>query len=84
MASKCFYRVQKLDFSEEKCCQIYPSIKFLEQNFESYLRLGSCMENRAKSIFYSVLFNKFHPRIILMAFLVTIIGSRNQKKYSKF
>jgi hypothetical protein len=36
------------------------------------------MGNRAKSIFYQVLFNKFHPRTNLMALLVTIIGSGNQ------
>jgi hypothetical protein len=29
------------------------------------------MENRAKSLFYSVLFNKFHHRTNLMALLVT-------------
>jgi hypothetical protein len=31
-----------------------------------------------------VLLNKFHPRTHLMAFLVTILGSRNKKKYSEF
>jgi hypothetical protein len=31
-----------------------------------------------------VLFNKFHRRINLMVVLVTILGSRNTKKYSKF
>jgi hypothetical protein len=42
------------------------------------------MGNSAKSRFYSVLFNKFHPKTILMAFFVTITGSRNQKKYLEF
>jgi hypothetical protein len=27
-----FYRVQQVRFSSEKCCQIYPRMKFLEQN----------------------------------------------------
>jgi hypothetical protein len=31
-ASKWFYRVQKVCFSRKKCCQIYPRIKFLEEN----------------------------------------------------
>jgi hypothetical protein len=35
VAWKWLHRVQKVGFSEEKCCQIYPRIKFLEQNFES-------------------------------------------------
>jgi hypothetical protein len=42
------------------------------------------MRNRAKSIFYSVLFNKFHPRTNLTALLVTILGSRNKNKHSEF
>jgi hypothetical protein len=25
----------KVDFSSEKCCQIYPRMKFLEQNLKS-------------------------------------------------
>jgi hypothetical protein len=28
--------------------------------------------------------NKLHPRTHLVALLVTILGSRNKKKYSKF
>jgi hypothetical protein len=35
MAQKWFYRVQKVDFRQEKCCQIYPRMSFLEQNLES-------------------------------------------------
>jgi hypothetical protein len=50
MTYKWFYRVQKVGFDKEKCCLIYPRIKFLEQNFESYHRLGFCMGNRAKSL----------------------------------
>jgi hypothetical protein len=51
MTSKWFYRVQEVSFSEDKCCQIYPRMKFLELNFESLLRLGFCMGNRTKSLF---------------------------------
>jgi hypothetical protein len=32
---KWFYRVQELRFSSEKCGQIYPTMKFFEQNFKS-------------------------------------------------
>jgi hypothetical protein len=34
---------------------------------------GTCMGNKAKSLFYSVLFNKFHRITNLNAFLTTIL-----------
>jgi hypothetical protein len=35
MAWKWFYRVQKIRFRLEKCCPVYPRMKFLEQNLWS-------------------------------------------------
>jgi hypothetical protein len=35
VAWKWFERVKMVGFSNEKCCQIYPRMKFLEQNIES-------------------------------------------------
>jgi hypothetical protein len=32
MTWKWFHRVQQVRFSQEKCCQIYPRMEFLEQN----------------------------------------------------
>jgi hypothetical protein len=32
MTLKWFYRIQQVQFSSEKCCQIYPWMKFIEQN----------------------------------------------------
>jgi hypothetical protein len=39
---------------------------------------------RLRKVKPGVLLIKFHPRIHMMALLVTILGSKNQKKYSEF
>jgi hypothetical protein len=53
--------------------QINPRTKFYKKHkFESKLRpslIGTCMGNRIKYLFYSVLFNKFHRRINLNTLL---------------
>jgi hypothetical protein len=45
--------------------------------YQYVIALGICMENRTKSLFYSGLFNKCHYRTYLIAFLFSILYSKD-------
>jgi hypothetical protein len=82
-----FIVYQGYDLVKKKCCHIYHRMKFLEQNIESKLLLGSCrscMGHSAKSLFYSVLFNKFHQKTKLMTLFSCNGQLASKKKFSFF
>jgi hypothetical protein len=59
MAQKWFYRVQKVDFRKEKCCQIHPRMSFWNKIWNLSLALGSNIGNSVKSLFCSVFSTNF-------------------------
>jgi hypothetical protein len=59
-------------------------MKFLEQTSDLNFALGTWIGNRAKPLFYSVLFNKCHHRTDLIALLFSYFLFKREWRAQKF
>jgi hypothetical protein len=72
-----FIVFRRYNFFEKSDVRFILEWNFLNKTSNLNFTFGSCMGNSAKSLFYSVLFNKFHHRTNLIAlFTVNLVLKR--------